>query len=88
MQTQNSAEREKSKKGRQDPAPPPGSKAGGIDIAKEFVDFLLEHDIFSLRSPTQASHSKDIDMTHLLLRISESSTKVQCARHGTLYRGN
>ena len=51
MQTQNSAEREKSKKGRQDPAPPPGSKAGGIGIAEEFVDFLLEHNVFQFTFP-------------------------------------
>ena len=46
MQTQNSAEREKPKKGRQNPAPPAGSKAGGLGIAKEFINFLLEHDVF------------------------------------------
>jgi hypothetical protein len=46
MQAQNSAERKKPEKGRQNPAPPTGSKGGGIGIAKEFVDFLLEHDVF------------------------------------------
>jgi len=44
MQAQNSAEREKSKKGRQYAAPPTGSKASRVGIAKEFVDLLLDQD--------------------------------------------
>ena len=51
MQAQNTAEEKKSKKGRQNPAPPAGSKAGGLGIAKEFVDFLLEHDVFQFTFP-------------------------------------
>jgi hypothetical protein len=45
MQAQNSAERKKSKKGRQHPTPPTGSKASSLGIAKEFVDLLLDHDV-------------------------------------------
>jgi hypothetical protein len=43
MQAQNSSERKKSKKGRQYPTPPTRSKAGRLGIAKEFVNFLLDH---------------------------------------------
>jgi len=44
MQAQDSSECKKSKKGRQYPAPPAGSKASGLGIAKEFINFLLDHD--------------------------------------------
>ena len=46
MQAQHSSEGEKSKKNRQNPAPPTRSKAGRLGIAKEFIDFLLAHDVF------------------------------------------
>jgi len=46
MQAQNSPEGKKSKKGRQNPAPPASSKAGRLGIAKKFIDFLLDHDVF------------------------------------------
>ena len=59
MQAQNSSEGKKSKKSRQDPAPPTRSEAGRLGIAKEFIDFLLAHDVSSLRSPTHASHWKE-----------------------------
>ena len=51
MQAQHAAESEESKKDGQYPAPPAGSKAGGLGIAKEFVDFLLEHDVFQFTFP-------------------------------------
>jgi len=50
VQAENATERQKSKKDRQYAAPPARSEAGGLGIAKEFVDFLLEHDASSLRS--------------------------------------
>ena len=43
MQAQNSSEGKKSKKDGQYPAPPARSEASGLGIAKELVDFLLEH---------------------------------------------
>ena len=48
MQAQNSSERKKSKKGRQYPAPPTGSKATRLGITKKFINFLLDHDVTSL----------------------------------------
>jgi hypothetical protein len=44
MQAQNASERKKSKKGRQYPTPPTGSKASRLGITKEFINFLLDHD--------------------------------------------
>jgi hypothetical protein len=44
MQAQNCSEGKKSKKGRQYPAPPACTKASRLGIAKEFIDFLLDHD--------------------------------------------
>ncbi len=44
MQAQDRSERQKPKKRRQHAAPPAGSKAGGLGIAKEFIDLLLDHD--------------------------------------------
>jgi hypothetical protein len=46
MQAQNSSEGKKSKKGRQYPAPPARAKASRLGIAKKFINFLLEHDVF------------------------------------------
>jgi hypothetical protein len=43
MQAQDCTERQKSKEGGQYPAPPTRSKAGRLAIAKECVDFLLDH---------------------------------------------
>jgi hypothetical protein len=45
MQAQHCSEGKKSKKGREYPTPPTGSKASGLGIAKEFIDFLLDHDV-------------------------------------------
>jgi hypothetical protein len=45
MQAQNCSEGKKTEKGRQYPTPPTGSKAGGLGIAKEFVNLLLDHDV-------------------------------------------
>ena len=59
MQAENAAEGQKSKKDRQYPAPPAGSKAGRLGISKELVDFLLDHVAPSLRFWTQASYWKD-----------------------------
>jgi hypothetical protein len=50
MQAQNSAKGKKSKKGRQYPAPPARSKAGRLVITKEFINFLLDHDLLKLTS--------------------------------------
>ena len=44
METQDAAEREKSKKSRKYPTPPAGSEASGLGITEEVVDFLLKHD--------------------------------------------
>src|SRR5579859_543599 len=49
MEAKNTAEREKSRKGGQDAAPPAGSEASGLGIAKERVNFLLEHDVEMLQ---------------------------------------
>jgi hypothetical protein len=46
MQAQNSAERKKSKKGGQYPAPPARSKASRLVVTKEFINFLLDHGVF------------------------------------------
>jgi hypothetical protein len=46
MQAQNSSEGKKSKKGRQYPTPPARSKASGLGITKESVNFLFDHDAF------------------------------------------
>ena len=43
MQAQDRAEREKTKKRGQCPAPPSSTKAGRLCIAEKFVDFLLDH---------------------------------------------
>ena len=59
MQAENAAEREKSKKGRQNPTPPARSKASRLGIAKKFINFLLDQDASSLRSSTHANHWKD-----------------------------
>src|SRR5215470_3669391 len=45
MQAQNTSERQKTKKHRQYPAPPTGTKTSGFSIAKEFFDLLLDHDV-------------------------------------------
>jgi hypothetical protein len=56
MQAQNSSEGKESKKGRQYPTPPTRSKASRLGIAKEFIDFLLDHDAPSLRSLIRARY--------------------------------
>jgi hypothetical protein len=48
MQAQDSSEGKESKKSRQYPAPPTAPNAGRLSIAKEFIDFLLEHDASSM----------------------------------------
>ena len=58
MQAQNSAERKKSEKGRQYPAPPTRSKAGRLGIAKEFIDLLLDHDVSPSLGPSSHSHKR------------------------------
>jgi hypothetical protein len=68
VEAQNSAERKKSKKDGQYPAPPARSKASRLGIAKKLIDFLLEHDVSSLRSSTHASHWKDVGMMPSLQR--------------------
>jgi hypothetical protein len=45
MQAQHSPKGKKSKKGRQNPAPPTRSKASRLGVTKEFIDFLLDHDV-------------------------------------------
>jgi hypothetical protein len=55
MQAENAAEREKSEKDRQYPAPPARSKAGRLGVSKELINFLLDHDVPSLRPSTHAS---------------------------------
>src|SRR5580704_14692842 len=54
MQAENAAEREKSKKDRQYPTPPARSKASGLGVSKELINFLLDHDVPSLRFSTHA----------------------------------
>ena len=49
MQAQNSSEGKESKKCRQYSAPPTGPKTGLLSVAKEFIDFLLDHDASRLR---------------------------------------
>jgi len=63
MQAQNASERKKSKKGRQYPTPPTGSKASRLGITKEFINFLLDHDEANLCASTHGSQKKDTDMT-------------------------
>jgi hypothetical protein len=63
MQAQNASERKKSKKGRQYPTPPTGSKASGLGITKELINFLLDQDEANLWASTQGSQKKDTDMT-------------------------
>src|SRR5580765_2747435 len=48
MQAQDSSEGKKSKKSRQYPTPPTRSKASRLGIRKEFIDFLLDHDVSKL----------------------------------------
>jgi hypothetical protein len=55
MQAQNSSEGKKSKKGRQYPTPPTCSKASRLGIPKDLINFLLDHDVSSLRFSTHAS---------------------------------
>jgi len=45
VQTQDRAEGKKSQKRGQYSAPPTSSKAGSLGIAKELIDFLLDHDV-------------------------------------------
>src|SRR6266478_4182106 len=63
MQAQNASERKKSKKRRQYPTPPTGSKASRFGITKEFINFLLDHDEDNLFASTHGSQKKDTDMT-------------------------
>ncbi len=46
MEAENSSEGKKAKKGGHYPAPPTRSKASRIGITKEFVESLLEHDVY------------------------------------------
>jgi len=46
MQAQNSSEWKKSKEGWQYPAPPTRSKASRLGITEEFINFVLDHDVF------------------------------------------
>src|SRR5215469_12569728 len=56
MQTQNSPERKKPKKRRQDSTPPSRSEARALGITKKFIDFVLDHDAsFLFRSPELSS---------------------------------
>jgi hypothetical protein len=45
MQAQNRTEGKKAKKGGQNPTPPTRPKASRLGITKEFIDFLLDHDV-------------------------------------------
>jgi hypothetical protein len=59
MEAQNASERKKSKKGRQYPTPPTGSKASRLGITKKFINFLLEHDEANLCVSTHGNQKKD-----------------------------
>lgn len=72
MQAQNATEREKSAKNGQYPTPPARSKAGRVGIAKECIDFLLDHRVSSLLSSTHASYWKHCDVTVLLKEVRPS----------------
>ena len=71
MQAQNASERKKSKKGRQYPTPPTGSKASGLAITKKFVNFLLDHDEANLCASTHGNQKKDTDMTVMWMPITD-----------------
>ena len=45
MEAQDSSEREKSKKGRQDAAPPTSPKTSRLGVAKELVQFSLDQSV-------------------------------------------
>src|SRR6516225_1027657 len=65
MQAQYPAEGKKAEEGRQYPAPPTRSKAGGLGITEEPVDFLLDHDTpsLSLRSSIVNRHVHHFSFT-------------------------
>jgi len=50
MQAENSSEGKKPKKGGQYPTPPARSKASRLGIAKECINFLLEHNVYKFTS--------------------------------------
>src|SRR2546423_14499418 len=81
MQAQNASERKNSKKGRQYPTPPTGSKASGLGITKEFINFLLDQDEANLCTSTHRSQKKDTKDTDMMGRPEPAafSTKAHAA---------
>src|SRR5215813_5571202 len=65
MQAQYPAEGKKAEEGRQYPAPPTRSKAGGLGITEKSVDFLLDHNApsLSLRSSIVNRHVHHFSFT-------------------------